>query len=286
LQFDGYNPSDILAYEATNGLPNVPLTNVLVDGCTGIPDDNAQWIYEVSMDIELAIAMAPGLTSVLVYEAPPSSDSNFTSFLDILNRMATDNLAKQISASWVWTGPLASTAAGDEILQQLAAQGQSFFVGSGDWGAYEGGVNSSFRFWPSESPYATSVGGTVLSTSGPGGSWTNEQAWDQQSSIGSGGGVSQNYAIPTWQQGISMATNQGSLSLRNLPDVSACTGGGYVFYNNEVHTSSGTSASLIPRPARCCDPARRRRERRFCSGHKPVRFATLSGCVWQKRRAI
>jgi len=37
LQFDGYSASDITAYEAQNGLPNVPLMNVLLDGVTGQP---------------------------------------------------------------------------------------------------------------------------------------------------------------------------------------------------------------------------------------------------------
>src|SRR5439155_24601406 len=37
---------------------------------------------------------------------------------------------------------------------------------------------------------------------------------------GSGGGISTTYAIPTWQQGINMSFNQGSTTMRNLPDVS------------------------------------------------------------------
>ena len=53
---------------------------------------------------------------------------------DLLSQIANDNLAKQISCSWVWSGgPNATT---DQLFQQFAAQGQSFFQASGDWGAY------------------------------------------------------------------------------------------------------------------------------------------------------
>ena len=37
LQFDGYTASDITYYENQAGLPNVTLTNVLIDGASGLP---------------------------------------------------------------------------------------------------------------------------------------------------------------------------------------------------------------------------------------------------------
>ena len=58
LEFDsGFLQSDITAYETQAGLPNVPVLPVLLDGYGGglgiAPD-------EVSLDIEMAISMAPG----------------------------------------------------------------------------------------------------------------------------------------------------------------------------------------------------------------------------------
>ena len=86
-------PSDITNYENQAGLPNVPLQNVLIDCFNGTPGGNNG---EVALDIEMAIAMAPGLSNVIVYEGP-----NGGNIVDMLNRMATDNLAKQISSSWL-----------------------------------------------------------------------------------------------------------------------------------------------------------------------------------------
>jgi subtilase family serine protease len=52
FELDGYNASDITAYETKFGLPNVPLQNVLVDGATGTAGGGAN---EVTLDIELMI---------------------------------------------------------------------------------------------------------------------------------------------------------------------------------------------------------------------------------------
>ena len=87
-----------------------------------------------------------------------------------LNRMATDNLAKQIGASYIYGIDPES----DQIFQQFAAQGQSYFNASGDGDAYVGGAPS-----PSDDPYITSVGGTTLTTAGPGGAWASETVWNR-----------------------------------------------------------------------------------------------------------
>ena len=66
LEFDGYKASDIAAYESRTGLSPVSLQNVLIDGYSGAAGSGNG---EVCLDIETAIAMAPGLSKVIVYEA-------------------------------------------------------------------------------------------------------------------------------------------------------------------------------------------------------------------------
>jgi subtilase family serine protease len=135
--------------------------------------------------------MAPGLSRVIIYEAGPSGFPN-----DILSRMASDNLARQISSSWTWSGGPSSTT--DNLFQQLAAQGQSFFQASGDDDAYASAIPQ-----PADSAYITVVGGTTLSTSGPGGAWTSEKTWNWfntgTGTNGSSGGISTTVPIPSWQ---------------------------------------------------------------------------------------
>jgi subtilase family serine protease len=194
FQADGYFPSDIQAYEALNGLPNVPLTNVLIDGATGgVTDINANG--EVSLDIEMVISMAPGVSEVIVYEG---SLLNFIPE-DILNRMATDNAAKSLSSSWGWTG--GPNPVIDQIFQEMILQGQTFFDASGDSDAFPPGAvdDPTVPNAPSDNPYIVQVGGTTLTTSGPGGAWVSETVWNWGGGEGSSGGTSSYYAIPTWQ---------------------------------------------------------------------------------------
>jgi hypothetical protein len=246
LEQGAYAPGSIYAYENWNGLPNVPLTNVLVDGAGGVPIVTT--VEEVTADIELVIAMAPGLSQVIVYESP--SGSAYAN--DLLNRMATDNLASQISSSWAWGG--GPNAATDQMFQQFAAQGQSYFNGSGDSGAdgrspLPGGGFSGTNDAPLlTSPYITLVGGTTLST-GPDGAWVSETVANWGNGASSGGGISTTYPIPAWQQGISMSANGGSSTMRNSPDVAIVATGLFVEMTNpetglnSIESFSGTSAS-------------------------------------------
>ncbi len=224
LEFDGYYASDISAYETQSGIPSVPVEYVLVDGFNGVPTTGPySGNGEVSLDIEMAIAMAPGVSKVIVYEASLNSNGD-----DLLSRMATQNAAKQLSCSWDFP----ATPTTDQIFRQFAAQGQSFFNASGDNGAYVGPIPA-----PDDDPYITIVGGTTLTTSGPGGSWVSEKVWNWNTAAGgssgaSGGGISTLYLIPSWQQGISMSANHGSTTSRNIPDVALIADGVWVTYGN------------------------------------------------------
>src|SRR5581483_6888744 len=129
FELDGYFAGDIVAYEQASGLPQVSLTNVLVDGFNAGPGPNNT---EVALDIDMAVAMAPGLSEILVYE---STNSGFTApTLDNFNQIASDNLARQISMSW--TSPFFDSAAVNAVFQLYAAQGQSFFGAAGDAGSF------------------------------------------------------------------------------------------------------------------------------------------------------
>ncbi len=224
LEFDGFYPTDITAYETAAGQPGVPIQTVLLDGFDGVPTPGPYGgNQEVSLDIEMAMAIAPGLSRIVVFEAGPAGIVN-----DVLNAMAASNQVKQFSCSWGWQGGPSATR--DNIFKQMAAQGQSFFQASGDSDAYTTGADSAngvdnpmLGNAPSSCPYITIVGGTSLSTTGPAGAWLSETVWNAGSRmgqyVGSSGGISSYYSLPGWQAGIDMTANGGSTSQRNLPDV-------------------------------------------------------------------
>jgi hypothetical protein len=228
LEFDGFYSSDISAYESAAGLPNVPVQAVLLDGFSGTPTRGPNsGDTEVSIDIEMAIAMAPGISKVFVFEAGPNGLQN-----DILSTMAASNQVKQLSCSWGWGGGPSTTT--DNIFKQMAAQGQSFFDASGDSDAFTSGQvdDPNQTFAPSSCPFITLVGGTTLTTSGAGGSWLSETVWNAGGGEGSSGGISSYYSIPSWQMGISMSANGGSATHRNIPDVALIADNVYAYYGN------------------------------------------------------
>lgn len=232
LQFDGYTASDITYYESLAGLSNVTLSNVLLDGFSGAPSGDGGEV-EVSLDIEMAISMAPGLSKIIVYEAPNEAGT----FDDVLNRMANDNLAKQLSCSWYIPGGGPDPVA-EQIFQQMGAQGQTFFAACGDYDAYTGLIP-----FPCDSTNVVEVGGTFLNTTGPQGAYVSESVWNRGGGIGTGGGISTDYAIPNWQTNISMAANQGSTTHRNIPDVALTADNVYVRADGEDWYVGGTSCA-------------------------------------------
>ena len=236
LEFDGYYASDITSYESISGLAGVTLTNVAVNGGVSTPGGGND---EVALDIDMAMAMAPGLSKIVVYEAPGS-----TSWASMLSAIVADtnNFPKQISCSWGLNSPGSTDPISEGLFKQLATQGQSFFNASGDSDAF---TASGIPF-PSESTNITQVGGTTLSTTGARGAWILETAWNWGSGSGTGGGVSTHYGIPAWQQGINMTANQGSTTKRNVPDVAMTADNIFVVADNGVHYSIGGTSCAAP----------------------------------------
>ncbi|MDR3456356.1 MAG: protease pro-enzyme activation domain-containing protein [Verrucomicrobiae bacterium] len=237
LQFDGFYPEDITNYASTNGLATLPpIVVVPVNGGVGAPGIGN---VEVALDIEMSLAMAPGISNIYVYEAP-----NPSPWVDVLNQMANDNLARQLSCSWGGGGPEAEA---EQIFQQMAAQGQSFFDATGDDDAYTGAIP-----FPGDSPNITQVGGTTLTTDVDG-NYVSETAWNSGYDpvsgryLGSGGGISQFYGIPAWQAHIDMETNHGSTLMRNLPDVALTADGIFEIAGNGVTiTNQGGTSCAAP----------------------------------------
>jgi xanthomonalisin len=200
MELGAYNPEDVQTYFTKFGPPlTTAVVPISTDGttptCSGRCNDGEQ-----VLDIEYAIAMAPGLAQVQVYVGR-SAES-------VLNRMASDNTSAQLSTSWGWGNQRETD---DPIFMEMAAQGQTLLTASGDHSSL---IQSGP--WPEESAYITGVGGTDLQTNGPGGAWASETGWS-----GSAGGpsVDRSIKIPAYQRPFIDADNGGSRTLRNVPDI-------------------------------------------------------------------
>jgi hypothetical protein len=245
MEFDGFYAGDITNYEGMTGITNVPLQVVTLDGFSGVPTAGANSNNgEVALDIEMAISMAPGLSSVVVYEDIPANDTPpVTQPNNVLQAMSANTNISQFSCSWVFPDVTAAQRTNmDNYFKKFATQGQSFFAASGDTGASVGAIGA-----PSDDPYITVVGGTTLATAGPGGAWLSETAWNTQQGPEydlTSGGISTTYPIPAWQQGINMTTNHGSTTKRNVPDVAMVADNIFIVADNgQQENTAGTDAA-------------------------------------------
>ena len=226
----GFEMSDVKTYfKNVSQSLNVPVHGVSVNhaslGCAQPSCDDS----EQDLDIEMAISMAPALKELVVYVG---SSSNRPS---ILNRIASDNTSKQISCSWGWGD---DESALDPIFEEMAVQGQSMFVATGDGGS----ATPAGIVWPADDPWIIAVGGTNLTITGPGGGWESETGWG-----GSAGGHSKNgIPIPFYQPPAVDASNHGSKTLRNYPDVAAAASGFYSCYDASCSTGNGGTSYAAP----------------------------------------
>jgi subtilase family serine protease len=214
FEFLGTDLVDLTTYYTNAGQTNnVPVTLTSVDtqstscvfnkGC----DDTEQ-----TLDMTQALGMAPGMSSLVMWIGTGGLSGQTLDDPGILNGMATASpLNAQLSCSWAWKPPDPTTD--EPFFKEFAAQGQNFFVASGDAGNW---AHAPF-VWPADDDFITSVGGTDLTTTGAGGVWSTETGW-----VDGGGGISPNsFAIPSWQVAAAAGCAKCSQTLRNGPDVSA-----------------------------------------------------------------
>ena len=242
VEFDAYYSTDPASYASQTGLTNVPQSIVLLDGFDGqVPSDDNGNNEEVALDIEMAMAMAPALAGIVVYEADPNNGL----LSDVVHAMSTNTAVKQFSSSWSEPAITAEQNLIHTYLEKMATQGQTFFCASGDNSAYENGVEIDA---PIDDPYVTSVGGTALLTAGPSGAWLGETVWNPGFGPGNGtsGGVSTTYPIPAWQKTVSMTANGGSTTYRNVPDVAMVADNIFIVADEGVNENVGGTSAASP----------------------------------------
>ncbi len=170
---------------------------------------------EAILDVEDVSGMAPG-ADINVYEAPNTTSGGIDEYSQIVNS-DTDQV---VTSSWAVCEQLAQVAepgvqeAENLIFEQAAAQGQTVLNAAGDTGDDEcneyrdveppAGQNLLSLLDPASQPYVVSVGGTSINdaTQPPA-----EQVWNDGAQGGAGGGgISESWAMPTWQRQLAETT--------------------------------------------------------------------------------
>ena len=226
-----YSPGDLGQYFTCYGLsPSV--TNVSVDGGAG----GGGYSEEATLDTEETGALAPGAT-IEVYTGP----NNNAGPTDVYQQMADDNTATIITTSWgdCEIDPSGAPTAEQVIFQQMAAQGQTVVSAAGDYGSSDcTGItnNSPAVDDPASQPLVTGVGGLTVSSFNP----LVQSVWNDNCtapSCGSGGGgASQLWSRPSWQNAPGIATTS---TMRLVPDLSVMADPNTGFVDYYTGTASG-----------------------------------------------
>lgn len=243
----GFNQGDIDSFFQSLDLPPPKVSATGVDGAANSPVPFQDANLEVALDIEVAGAAAPG-ASIEVYFAPNTDQG----FLDGVLAAIHDstNSPGILSISWgaaesEWTAQ-AMTAL-DDAFQSAVAIGMSVFVAAGDDGANDNVSDGSAHVdFPASSPNVTACGGTNLVVDG---SSRTEVAWNSSGDGSTGGGISNVFARPTYQQNLSAPANlSGKLQGRALPDVAACAdpSTGYAVLCDGLWNVVGGTSAVAP----------------------------------------
>jgi kumamolisin len=246
----GYRAQDLSSYFGNLGLATPSVSAISIDGGSNSPTGSADGPDgEVELDIEIVGAIAPG-AKIGVYFAPNTDQG----FIDALTTAVHDTKLRPSIVSISWGGPEGSWTqqARDSInsaCQDAATMGVTVLVASGDNGATDGSTDGALTVdFPSSSPYVIGCGGTKLVLSGN--SIVSEQAWNElaQKEGATGGGVSQVFAIPSFQSLANIPAALNGFRGRGVPDVAADAdpASGYDVLVDGVSTVIGGTSAVAP----------------------------------------
>jgi kumamolisin len=243
----GYKPADLDSFFGNLGIATPTVTSVSVDGGANSPTgDPSGADGEVELDIEVAGAIAPG-AQIAAYFAPNTDQG----FIDAVSTAVHDATLKPSIISISWGGPESSwTAQSRDALnsacEDASTMGVTVLAASGDDGSSDGTTGGVATVdFPAASPFVIGCGGTKLAISGA--AIGSEQTWNDLSSNegATGGGVSEVFALPTFQQSANVPEAPNGFIGRGVPDVAgnADPETGYnVVVDGQQSVIGGTSA--------------------------------------------
>ena len=174
--------SDLNMFDAEYGLPATTIQIVCQGGTCPVYDptnaDMVSWALEITLDTQVAHAMAPG-AHIILYVAQLDDDLTMVQAAASAIAMFPHSI---ISQSWGDAeldmlqgtcnpyGPCSPSyvqdvlSTGERAYRQAAQEGTTVFAAAGDWGADNSvvcpGCTSANPIYPSSSPWVTGVGGT------------------------------------------------------------------------------------------------------------------------------
>jgi len=243
----GFRPAELASYFQRAGVPAPAVEAVAVGGGKNNPgvDENADG--EVMLDIEVTGTIAPG-ARIAVYFGTPSDRG----FHDVLSAAVhdTERSPSVISISWggpedAWTAQ--SHQAFDDALIDAAALGITVLAAAGDHGAGDAvRTGKAHADYPASSAYMIGCGGTTLFNDN---GQPSEVVWNDGDGWATGGGISDVYPQPRWQD-ITLPPNVNGTGQpgRGVPDIAgnADNASGYIVLVDGHWVPVGGTSAVAP----------------------------------------
>jgi subtilase family serine protease len=237
--------ADLATFDQGYGLPDPPSFKVLAPLGT-VPwnptlyPDQPGWAGETTLDVEWAHAMAPGASIVLLTSPVDETEGvqGLPEFLALEKYALDHHLGKIITQSWSATeNTLFFDAAGPQgpqviedytaFYERAALEHVTVLAAAGDDGSSNPENPTSTLYYPfptvgfpASSPFVTSVGGTILYTD-TSGNYQSETVWSDPGCCAGGGGISQIFKEPVYQQfSLPKSVREELGGMRGVPDVS------------------------------------------------------------------
>ena len=246
----GISKTDLANYFSQLGIPAPSVQAVSVDGASTAAGVQPNADTEVSLDVEVIGAVAPGASQVVYFA--PNTDAGFHDALAGALQATPTPVA--ISISWgqsedSWS--VQGRSALGQVCADAVALGVTVMVAAGDSGSSDG-VNDGEPHvdFPASSPYVLACGGTRLDADPATGAIASEVVRDDLPNGGAtGGGVSDIYALPSWQEAASQVKRAGTgTSGRGVPDVAgdAAPETGYRVMSDGTEQVVGGTSAVAP----------------------------------------
>jgi kumamolisin len=224
FEVDGFSQGDLNQFNSAYHLPPIHVT---VDGgLAGAPKG------EATLDIETAHEIAPAAHLVYFNFATNSASVMASDFKRVATRYPGAIWSMSLGFCELQSGfSVPDFTSLEAALESASKTGTTIFASSGDSGGFDctppsnSGDNPQNSFigvvQPASFPAVTSVGGSTLTVT-TSGAYAGETAWTEPLlSQGTGGGISQVWQVPSWQNGPGTGNFVSQNPGRQVPDVAA-----------------------------------------------------------------
>jgi subtilase family serine protease len=233
IEIDGFLRSDLQNFASCFALHAPPINQIPVGVSGTLPAGG-----EATLDLEVLEAAAPDLKAIDVYETGPNAADVLKALTRPLQNPGFKPQVISVSlglceGNTLETVGQAGIRAIEAVLKVASAAGVSVLGASGDMGSTDcsqagAPVPTLAVNFPSSSPWVTSVGGTNVDLNAQN-QIVNQTVWNDASAVpgnAGGGGVSELFARPSWQNGVVASPWRAQPDVAMLSDVSP----GYAVY--------------------------------------------------------